>query len=107
MCLFDIGSNYIWIALLNKTYSGAYFNTLTLSKEKFFIKCSANSVELFENFNPSDIYQLGLISIGDEGYSIDINNISKLFYLDVKYLLILDVLQLRDHDVTAKLRNER
>ncbi len=44
------------------------------------------SIELPEGFNPSQLHQLGFISGGDDGYSLSISNISRLFYLDEDYI---------------------
>ena len=49
---------------------------------------SRTSIELYENFNPIYIKELGFLSNGNNEYSVNINSISKLFYLDINYIPI-------------------
>jgi len=44
------------------------------------------SIELPEGFNPSQLHQLGFISDGNDGYTLSISSISRLFYLDETYM---------------------
>ena len=44
------------------------------------------SIELPENFNPSELHNIGFISLGNSTYSLSINDISRLFYLDENYM---------------------
>ena len=44
------------------------------------------SIELPESFNPLELYELGFISLGDDTYSLSINDITRLFYLDENYI---------------------
>ncbi|HJM96051.1 MAG TPA: hypothetical protein QF698_08250, partial [Candidatus Marinimicrobia bacterium] len=44
------------------------------------------SIELPENFDPPQIHELGFISNGNDGYTLSISSISRLFYLDENYI---------------------
>ena len=44
------------------------------------------TIELPEGFDPSQLHELGFISDGNDGYSLTINNIPRLFYLDENYI---------------------
>ena len=44
------------------------------------------SIELPEDFNPSEVYELGFVSSGNDVYTLIISSISRLFYLDEDYM---------------------
>ena len=44
------------------------------------------SIELPGSFNPSELHKLGFTSTGNDGYTISISSISRLFYLDENYI---------------------
>ena len=44
------------------------------------------SIELPEGFDPSQLHELGFISDGNDGYTLTISSISRLFYLDEDYI---------------------
>ena len=44
------------------------------------------SIELPEGFDPSQLHEMGFISSGNDGYTLSISNISRLFYLDENYM---------------------